>query len=153
MRKNGRNLFVLLVAVFALYLLDNSRIKKYIGYEKVKEYISKDMDVFGTAKGLFGESILSFYNLDSPTNTTIIKQEPYGNGYMVFQLENQLYSTFIGTVVKIDFNSEKYSIVISGLKGNVLIANISELNVGLYHKIEAGTLIGIIDGCYYYEEI
>ena len=153
MRKNGRNLFVLLLVVFALYLLDNSRIKKYIGYEKVKEYISKDMDVFSAAKGLFGEKILFFYNLDSPTNTTIIKQEPYGNGYLVFQLENQLYSTFIGTVVKINFNNEKYSIVISGLKGNVLIANISELNVGLYHKIEVGTLIGIIDGCYYYEEI
>ena len=60
MRKNGRNLFVLLLVVFALYLLDNSRIKKYIGYEKVKEYISKDMDVFSTAKGLFGEKILFF---------------------------------------------------------------------------------------------
>ena len=39
MRKNGRNLMGLLLIVLALYLLDNSRLKKYIGYEKVKEYI------------------------------------------------------------------------------------------------------------------
>ena len=61
---NGRNLMMLLLVVLALYLLDNSRLKKYIGYEKVKEYISKDMDVFGTAKGLFGDNITSLYILE-----------------------------------------------------------------------------------------
>ena len=74
---------LLLLVVLALYLLDNSRLRKYIGYEKVKEYISKDMDIFGTAKGLFGDNINSFYVLESKVSSTITSIEKYNNGYII----------------------------------------------------------------------
>ena len=152
-RKNGRNMISLLLIVLALYLLDNTKLKKYIGYHKVKEYIKEDMDIFSTAKGLFGKEILSFYNLDSSVSTPIISKEKYLNGYLVYQYDNHLYSEFVGSVIEIDYTNNVYSIVISGLSGNVLISNIKDLNVKLYQKIEAGTLVGMIDQYYYYEEI
>ena len=153
MRKNGRNLMGLLLIVLALYLLDNSRLKKYIGYEKVKEYISKDMDVFGLAKGLFGDDIISFYKVDSEVSSTITSTKKHGNGMIVFQLEDYLYSPVFGSVVNIKYQDNYYSITISTLKGNILISNIISLNLSLYQKIDVGTFIGMVDGFYYYEEI
>ena len=83
-RKNGRNLFSLLLVVLALYLLDNTRLNKYIGYNKVKEYMKEDINVFGAAKGFFGNSLLNFYNLESKVSSTVIGEEKYKNGYIVY---------------------------------------------------------------------
>ena len=74
-RNNFRNLFSLLLVVLALYLLDNTKLNKYIGYEKVKEYINEDIDVFGVAKGFFGEKLRLFYNTEHSVSSTIIKEE------------------------------------------------------------------------------
>lgn len=153
MRKNGRNLVSLLLVVLALYLLDNTKLNKYIGYSKVKEYIQEDMDIFGAANDLFGKKILLFYELDSFVSTPIISKEKYGNGYVVYQYDECLYSQYVGSVIRVDFNSGNYSILISNINGNILISNIKKLFVKLYQKIEAGTLIGLIDEYYYYEEI
>ena len=153
MRKNGRNLVSLLLVVLALYLLDNTKLNKYIGYEKVKEYIKEDMDIFGTANGLFGKKILMFYDSDSFVFTPIISKEKYGNGYIIYQYDNYLYSPYVGSVIDIDYINKSYSITISNLNGKVLISNIKHLFVKLYQKIESGTLIGLIDEYYYYEEI
>ena len=152
-RNNFRNLFSLLLVVLALYLLDNTKLNKYIGYEKVKEYIKEDIDVFGVAKGFFGERLKLFYNTEQSVSSTVIKEEKYGKGYRVYLSDDLLYSSYIGTVIKISREDNYYSIVISKSNGKILISNLIDVKVSLYEKIEADTLLGIIDGFYYYEEI
>ena len=152
-RNNFRNLFSLLLVVLALYLLDNTKLNKYIGYEKVKEYIKEDINVFGVAKGFFGERLKLFYNTDQSVSSTVIKEEKYGKGYRVYLSDDLLYSSYIGTVIKISREDNYYSIVISKSNGKILISNLIDVKVSLYEKIEADTLIGVIDGFYYYEEI
>lgn len=152
-RNNFRNLFSLLLVVLALYLLDNTKLNKYIGYEKVKEYIKEDIDVFGVAKGFFGERLKLFYNTEQSVSSTVIKEEKYGKGYRVYLSDDLLYSSYIGTVIKISRDDNYYSIVISKSNGKILISNLIDVKVSLYEKIEADTLLGIIDGFYYYEEI
>ena len=152
-RNNFRNLFSLLLVVLALYLLDNTKLNKYIGYEKVKEYIKEDIDVFGVAKGFFGERLKLFYNTDQSVSSTVIKEEKYGKGYRVYLSDDLLYSSYIGTVIKISREDNYYSIVISKSNGKILISNLIDVKVSLYDKIEADTLLGIINGFYYYEEI
>ena len=152
-RNNLRNLFSLLLVVLALYLLDNTRLNKYIGYEKVKEEIKKDVNIFGLAKGFFGDKLLDFYNTTPTVSTSIINEEKYGDGYIVFQSDERLYSTCLGTVINIKNNDGIYTVVISKIVGKLLISNLKVINVKLYQKIESDTLIGIIDGYYYYEEI
>ena len=152
-RNNFRNLFSLLLVVLALYLLDNTKLNKYIGYEKVKEYIKEDINVFGVAKGFFGERLKLFYNTDQSVSSTVIKEEKYGKGYRVYLSDDLLYSSYIGTVIKISREDNYYSIVISKSNGKILISNLIDVKVSLYDKIEADTLLGIINGFYYYEEI
>lgn len=152
-RKNLRNLFCLLLVVLALYLLDNTRLSKYIGYEKVQENIKKEINVFGIAEGFFGNKMFLFYNTDTSVSNTIISEEESGNGYIVFVEENYLYSTFLGTVTSIKKEGKFYSVVISKVSGNVLYSNLNSVCVKLYEKIEVDTLIGSIDGFYYYEQI
>ena len=152
-RNNLRNLFSLLLVVLALYLLDNTRLNKYIGYNKVQEEIKKDINVFALAKGFFGDKLLNFYNTTSSVSTSIISEEKFGNGYVVYQSDERLFATFLGTVINIKNNDGLYTVVISKLDGNIMVSNLKNINVKLYQKIEADTLIGIIDGYYYYEEI
>jgi hypothetical protein len=152
-RNNLRNLFSLLLVVLALYLLDNTKLNKYIGYEKVKEYIKEDIDVFGVAKGFFGERLKLFYNTEQSVSSTVIKEEKYGKGYRVYLSDDLLYSSYIGTVMKISREDNCFSIIISKSNGKILISNLIDVKVSLYEKIEADTLIAIIDGFYYYEEI
>ena len=151
-RKNARNLFLLLLIVLALYLLDNTRLNKYIGYNKVKEYIKEDINIFGLSKRFFGEKLLNFYNQETHVASSVISEERYLDGYIVYQSDNLLYSNTIGTVVKIEKHNDIYSVTISKVTGNIYLSNIKVLYVNLYQKIEADTLIGIIDGYYYYEE-
>ena len=154
MKKNNlRNLFALLLTVLALYLLDNTRLNKYIGYEKVQESIKKDINIFGLAKGFFGDGLLSFYNGTSSVSSNVIKEEKYGNGYLVYQTDEMLYSSVLGTVVSIENKNGLYTVVISKVDGNILFSNLKMVNVKLYQKIEMDTLIGIVDGYYYYEKI
>jgi hypothetical protein len=152
-RNNFRNLFLLLLVVLALYLLDNTKLNKYIGYERVKDYIKEDIDVFGVAKGFFGEKIKLFYNTEQSVSSNVIKEEEYGDGYRIYLSDDFLYSSFIGSVIKVSKEDNYYSIVISKSNGKILISNLIDVKVSLYEKIEADTLIGIIDGFYYYEEI
>lgn len=152
-RNNLKNLFSLLLVVLALYLLDNTRLNKYIGYEKVKEEITKDINIFGLAKSFFGDEMFSFYNTTPKVSSIIVREEKYGDGYIVYQSDEHLYSTFLGTVIKIENSSGVYSVLVSKLDGNLLISNLKMINVRLYQKIEADTLIGIIDGYYYYEKM
>ena len=152
-RNNLKNLFSLLLVVLALYLLDNTRLNKYIGYEKVKEEIKKDINIFGLAESFFGDELFSFYNTTPKVSSNVVREEKYGNGYIVYQSGERLYSTFLGTVMKIENSSGMYSVLISKLDGNLLISNLKMINVRLYQKIEADTLIGIIDGYYYYEKM
>jgi hypothetical protein len=152
-RNTLRNLFALLLIVLALYLLDNTRLKKYIGYNKVREEIKKDINIFGLAKGFFGNELLKLYNVTPNVSTNVISQEKYGDGYIVYQTDVMLYSTFLGSVTKIENNGGLYTVVISRDDGNVLYSNLKMIYVKLYQKIEADTLIGIIDGYYYYEKI
>ena len=146
-------MFCLLLIVLSLYLLDNTRLKKYIGYEKVKEYIKTDINIFGLAKGFFGDNLFRLYNQSANVSSTITSKEKYQNGYIVFQTDNNLYSTFIGSVINIEKHDNYYTVTISRSDGNIILSNILHLNVKLYQKIEADTLIGIIDGYYYYEYI
>ena len=152
-RNNLRNLFALLLIVLALYLLDNTRLKKYIGYNKAQEEIKKDINIFALAKGFFGNELLTFYNVTPHVSSNVIREEKYGNGYIVYQSNDMLYSMFLGSVIKIENNNGIYTIVISKEDGNILLSNLKMINVKLYQKIEADTLIGIIDGYYYYEKI
>ena len=152
-RNNLRNLFSLLLVVLALYLLDNTRLNKYIGYQKVKEEISKDINIFGLAESFFGNEMFTFYNTTPKVSSSVSYEEKYGNGYIVYQTDERLYSTFLGTVIKIENSGGMYSVLISKLDGNLLISNLKMINVRLYQKIEADTLIGIINGYYYYEKI
>ena len=152
-RNNLRNLFCLLLGVLSLYLLDNTKLNKYIGYDKVKEYIKKDIDVFALGKGFFGDKILNLYNADISVSNSVIKEEKIGNLTVVYQSDNYLYSTYIGSVIKIDKNKDSYSIIISKTGGKILISNLKEVYVSLYQKIEADTLLALIDGYYFYEEI
>ena len=152
-RNNLKNLFSLLLVVLALYLLDNTRLNKYIGYEKVKEEIKKDINIFALAESFFGDELFSFYDTTPKVSSIVVREEKYGDGYIVYQSDERLYSTFLGTVIKIENSSGMYSVLISKLDGNLLIRNLKMINVRLYQKIEADTLIGIIDGYYYYEKI
>ena len=102
-RNNLRNLFSLLLVVLALYLLDNTRLNKYIGYQKVKEEISKDINIFGLAESFFGNEMFTFYNTTPKVSSSVSYEEKYGNGYIVYQTDERLYSTFLGTVIKIEF--------------------------------------------------
>ena len=144
---------MLLLVVLSLYLLDNSHLKKYIGYEKVKEYISKDINVFGLGKGFFGDDIFMFYNTEATVNSNIIKEVEYHDGYLVYLSNDLLYSTFIGSVLKVEKYNGLYTIVIATTETNIMISNIKILEVSLYQKIEVDTLIGIVDGFYYYEKV
>jgi hypothetical protein len=111
------------------------------------------MDVFGLAKGLFGDDIISFYKVDSEVLSNITSTKKHGNGMIVFQLEDYLYSPVFGSVINIKHEDRYYSITISTLRGNILISNIISLNLSLYQKIDVGTLIGTVEGFYYYEEV
>ena len=152
-RNNFKNLVILLLSVLALYLLDNTRLNKYIGYEKVKIEIHKDINVFGLGKTFFGEGVLNFFNIETTVSSSVTSEVKSGNGYIVFQYDERLYSTFLGTVIKISKNRNLYSVVIGMAEQKILIGNIKILNVKLYQKIEVDTLIGYIDGYYYYEKI
>lgn len=152
-RHNLRNLFCLLLVVLALYLLDNTKLKKYIGYEKVQESIKKEINVFGFAEGFFGNNIFNFYNTELLTNNTIIKEEKIGNGYFIYIEENKLYSTFLATVIDIKKHDEYYSVVLSKPSGNILLSYLKGINVRLYQKVEVNTVLGEVMGFYYYEEI
>ena len=151
-RHNLRNLFILLMITLALFLLDDTKLKRYIGYEKVKEYIKEDINVFGVAKGFFGNKIFDFYVLDSPVNSTVIKENKYGKGYLVYQEDDTLYSSFVGSVVNVEKVDDLYNVTISKTSGNITIFYLTEVSVNIYQKIELNTVIGKIDGYYYYEE-
>ena len=45
----------------------------------MKEYIKEDIDVFGVAKGFFGDRIKLFYNTEQSVSSVVIKEEKYGN--------------------------------------------------------------------------
>ena len=152
--KSLRNLLFLLLITLSLYLLDNTRLNKYIGYKKVKEYMSEDINIFGLTKGFLGDKIFNFYNLDASVSNHIIKIEKHQNGSLVYQDSPLLYSVYVGSVIKIDKNNDIYTVVISTNNKNILITCLKSISVRLYQKIEADTLIGYINGeYYYYEEI
>ena len=87
-RHNIRNLFCLLLVVLALYLMDNTKLSKYIGFKKVQENIKSDINIFGLAEGFFGNKIYTLYNTDLTTNNHIIKEFKSGNGSYVYIEEN-----------------------------------------------------------------
>lgn len=151
-RNNLRNLFSLLLATLSLYLLDNTRLNKYIGYEKVKEYMKEDINVFGLAKGIFGSEMFSLYNLESTVSNTVIKEVEYGKGTIVYISSDKLYSTYIGTVINVSKTDDFYSVTIAKANEKITIKYLKEVNVKIYQKIEADTLIGYVDGYYYYEK-
>ena len=99
--------------MLSLYLLDNTKIKKLIGYEKVKEYIKTDINIFALGKGFFGDGVFEFYNLESAVSQTVYETVKIGDITVVYQTENELYSTFIGSVVKIIKYDDSYSVIIS----------------------------------------
>ena len=146
-------MFCLLLVVLSLYLLDNTKLNRYIGYKKVKEYIKTDINVFALGKGFFGDKLFDFYNAEQSVSSTVIKVEVIGNKTIIYQSDNHLYSTFIGSVMSIKKYDDSYSILVGMTDKNILISNLKEVYVKLYQKIEADTLIGMIDEWYYYEEI
>lgn len=141
------------MVVLALYLLDNTKLNKYIGYGKVKEYIKTDINVFGLGKRFFGDDIFMLYNTEISVNSNIVKEVKHGNQSIVYLSSDLLYSTFIGSVLKVEKNGELYSVVIATSTSNIKISNIKILDVRLFQKIEIDTLIGIVDGFYYYEKV
>lgn len=152
-RHNIRNLFCLLLAVLALYLMDNTKLKKYIGFEKVQENIKKDINIFGLAEGLFGNKIYTLYNTELTTNNNIIKEFKIGNGCYIYIEENVLYSTFLATVINVEKNDSYYTVTLSKPNGNIKISRLIECDLNVYQKVEVNTILGIVDGFYYYEEI
>ena len=145
-------MYLLVVLVFLVFI-DSFKINGIIGYKKVKEYLSYDINIFSLAKGFFGKKILNFYNSESTVNSTIYNIEKYGEGFIIYQYDECLYSLYIGCVSKVEKNGEYYSVVIDTSNKRILINNLISLEVSLYDKIEVETIIGIVDGWYYYEEI
>ena len=151
-RNNLKNLFCLLLVVLGLYLLDDTRLSKVLWYQKVKEYIEKDINVFGLSKGLFGDKLFNFYQLDSPVFNEVVREEKYKDGYMVYLDDDRLYSTYVGTVLSISKNGDFYNVTIGKSEGVITIYNLVYLDLNVYDKVEVGTLIGWVNGSYYYEE-
>ena len=90
-RNNISNLFILLLVTLALFLLDDTKLKRYIGYEKVKTYIKEDINIFGVAKGFFGNELFNLYILDAPVLNIEKEVFQYEDGYIVYQDDNRLY--------------------------------------------------------------
>ena len=100
----------------------------------------------------FGVDIYKFYNTEKVANSNVLKEEKIGNFYKVTLDSNNLYSPFIATVVNIKKDNNYYVVTFSLPTKNLTIYNILKLNVNLYQKIDVNTLIGEVDGYYYYEE-
>lgn len=145
-------MFFLLLITLSLYLLDDTKLKKVIGYEKVKVYMKNEINIFGIAKGFFGNRMFDFYNLDIPVVNEVNYIEKYGDGFIVFQENDVLYSTYIGSVICIEKNGDLYNVIIAKSNGTIKYYNLKEIMVSLYQKIELNTAIAYIDRYYYYEE-
>ena len=122
------------------------------GYNKLKNYVVSEMSIFPLGESFFGADIYTFYNTEKVANSNVLKEEKIGDFYKVTLDSNNLYSPFIATVVNIKKDNNYYVVTFSLPTKNLTIYNILKLNVSLYQKIDVNTLIGEVDGYYYYEE-
>lgn len=152
-RNNLLNLCILLIVLFALFCLDNTKLKKYIGYQKVKSYVLIDYNLYPLTEKFFGKGIFNFYNLDINVSNEIIDEIQMGEYTLVYQSNDKLYSTFLGSVSKINKKEDCYDVYISLRDCSIILCNLKEVEVFLYQKIEANTLIASLEKCevgYYY---
>jgi hypothetical protein len=153
-RNNLLNLCILFLTLFTLFLFDKTKLNKYIGYQKVKEYILIDYNFNPLVSKVFGKGIYSFYNSEVMVNNTILKEYFINDYYIVYQSEEILYSTYVGSVANIVKRDMYYDVYINLGSEELVIYNLCSTNLKLYQKIEANTPIGYlpfdIEGYYYY---
>ena len=153
-RNNLMNLCLLLLIVFSLFLLDKTKLNKYIGYKKVKQFLIVDYNFYPLANKVFGSVIHGFYQDDISVNNNIIS-EHFVDGYnLVYQSEELLYSTYVGSVFDINKRNDFYDVYINLGSGQLAIYNLKYTDLDLYQKIEANMIIGYLpyskEGYYYY---
>lgn len=143
-----------MLCVLCLFLLDKTKLNKYIGYKKVKEIIVYDYNFYPIVKKVFGDKIFSLYNGEVSVNNDVIKEERLNDYYLVYQSNYELYSTFIGSVNRIEKNGNYYDVYINLGNSSIVICNLEDTNLRLYQKVEANTVIGYLPfdevGYYYY---
>ena len=140
-----------------LICFENTKLKKYIGYQKVKSYILVDYNLYPLAEKVFGKGIFHFYDLEVKVNNDVIYEEKIGTLTKVYQTNEKLYATYLGSVTKIDKKEEYYDVSINLASGTIVIKGLVSVDVFLYQKIEANTIIGTLNSCevgyyYYYEK-
>lgn len=148
------NLCFLTLVLFALFLLDRTKLNKYIGYNKVKEIILVDYNFHPLAKKVFGSEIYLLYNDEVNVNNNVLNEFLIDDYYLVYQSEKELFSTFVGSVFNINKREDCYDVYINLGSENLIIYNLEFTDLKLYQKIEANMVLGYLpfseDGYYYY---
>lgn len=148
------NLCFLTLVLFALFLLDRTKLNKYIGYNKVKEIILVDYNFHPLAKKVFGSEIYLLYNDEVNVNNNVLNEFLIDDYYLVYQSEKELFSTFVGSVFNINKREDCYDLYINLGSENLIIYNLEFTDLKLYQKIEANMVLGYLpfseDGYYYY---
>ena len=124
-RNNLMNLCLLLLVVFSLFLLDYTKLNQFIGYKRVKELVLYDYNFNNLSVKLFGKNIFNFYDFEVNVSNNIIKEIEYEDYSLVYQTEEKLYSTYIGSVYKIDKNKDGYDLYINLLDGKLVIYDLT----------------------------
>ena len=145
-----KSLLILLLITFSLFIFDNFKIGKYIGYKRVKDYMQSEINVYKLAKCFYGDYLDVFYNYDLKTANLIIDSELYMDGTLYYTTSNLFYSSYVGTVIYKDETSIKIA-----TENNIInIAMLQKVNVNLYQKIEVDMVLAYLNkndkGYYFY---
>lgn len=142
----------MLFVILSIFL-EKTPVNKYVGYHKIKEYVKIEYNVFPLAKEFFGDNIFYFYNSVGSVSSNILKEEEYGQGYIVYITDTVVYSNIVGSVISITKENDNYVLIISGVNNEFIFSGITKINVTMYQKIEVDTILGYTTkNTYYYEK-
>ena len=152
-RNDLKNFFILILLVILSLFLEKTPFDRYVGYHKIKEYVMIEYNIFPLAKEFFGDKLFYFYNNAGRVSSNILKEEEYGDGYIVYITDTIVYSNIIGSVISITKDNDNYVLIISGVNNEFKFSGIKEINVSLYQKVEVDTILGYtLTNTYYYEK-
>ncbi len=132
--------FILLLSV----VLDN---KSIINLSKIKTILEQNINIINITKKVNGK--LNIIDLgDNIINVSLndsTSKQIDTNKYLYKQKSSKIYSTVLGSVIKINnLPNERYEVVILDENNRVLTySNLKEVNVNIYQIIKVNDLIGV----------
>lgn len=153
-RNNLLNLCLLFLILLTLFLFDKTKLNKYIGYKKVKEFVLVDYNIMPFAKKFFGDNFYDLYNEEINVSNSIIDEIKIDDYILVYVSEQVLYSTYIGSVSNIVKHNDLYDVYLNLSDEKIVFYNLIYTELKLYQKVETNTVLGYLpyskEGYYYY---